>query len=212
MKFIINHDLCADRCRGNWLIRVNLINRRYPDQYHIPYHYIYKIIAKRINLYFSPLSLLCPNRYRFMELYYKTGEVVRKDRTIPARTETVVVFLPDIRCCVPTRVEWDSITSSYEQKLSTVLARSSNAISSSDSNKGSGSSKKTTETIPNITIDAKDDAKKIPDAIEEPSDIQTNAEINELSETISTEQGGDDDNYSTKDKALLNFCSLILSV
>lgn len=36
---------------------------------------------------------------------------------IPARVETVVLFLPDVWSCVPTRIEWDSLHHSYKTKL-----------------------------------------------------------------------------------------------
>lgn len=51
-----------------------------------------------------------------MELYYKRVESVRKGRTT-ARTQTVVVFLPDVRSCLPTRFEWDELTLKYKKRL-----------------------------------------------------------------------------------------------
>lgn len=52
-----------------------------------------------------------------MELYYKRVESVRKGRVHPARTQTVVVFLPDVRSCLPTRFEWDELTIKYKKRL-----------------------------------------------------------------------------------------------
>lgn len=52
-----------------------------------------------------------------MELYYKRVESVRKGRVHPARTQTVVIFLPDIRSCLPTRFEWDELTTKYKKRL-----------------------------------------------------------------------------------------------
>lgn len=49
-----------------------------------------------------------------MELYYRRAESVRKGRTVPARTQTVVIFLPDVRSCLPTRVEWDELNMKYK--------------------------------------------------------------------------------------------------
>lgn len=46
---------------------------------------------------------------------------MRKGRTIPARVETVVIYLPDVRSCVPTRLEWDDLNVSYRQKLDHVI-------------------------------------------------------------------------------------------
>lgn len=56
-------------------------------------------------------------RYRFVELYYRRGESVRKGRTIPARTQTVVIFLPDVRSCLPIRAEWDELCVKYKNHL-----------------------------------------------------------------------------------------------
>lgn len=52
-----------------------------------------------------------------MELYYRRVETVRKGRTIPARTQTVVIYLPDVRSCLPTRLEWDEICIKYKNHL-----------------------------------------------------------------------------------------------
>lgn len=54
-----------------------------------------------------------------MELYYRRVETVRKGRTVPARTQTVVIFLPDVRSCLPTRLEWDELTVKYKNHLET---------------------------------------------------------------------------------------------
>lgn len=61
-------------------------------------------------------------RYRFVELYYRRSDSVRKGRTIPARIETVVIYLPDIRSCIPTRIEWDALQTSYKLKMEQVIA------------------------------------------------------------------------------------------
>lgn len=52
-----------------------------------------------------------------MELYYRRVESVRKGRTVPARTQTVVIFLPDVRSCLPTRFEWDELSIKYKKHL-----------------------------------------------------------------------------------------------
>lgn len=57
-----------------------------------------------------------------MELYYKNGEIVRKDRSTNGRVETVVVYLPDISSCVPTRVEWDALMTDYKRKADSILS------------------------------------------------------------------------------------------
>lgn len=56
-------------------------------------------------------------RYRFVELYYRRGESTHKGKVVPARVETVVLFLPDIWSCVPTRLEWDQLHQSYRKHL-----------------------------------------------------------------------------------------------
>lgn len=83
------------------------------------------IIAVIIILFFF-LSF-CPRRYRFVELYYRRAESVRKGRTIPARVETVVIYLPDVRSCVPTRLEWDALQITYKHKLDQILGQNENA-------------------------------------------------------------------------------------
>lgn len=72
-----------------------------------------------------------------MELYYRRSESVRKGRTIPARVETVVIYLPDVRSCVPTRLEWDALNVSYKQKLEQVTRRSQTAIDTASAAAGS---------------------------------------------------------------------------
>lgn len=83
-----------------------------------------------------------------MELYYKNGEIVRKDRSVAARIETVVMFLPDIRCCVPTRVEWDALIGDYKQKAENIVTDNdgkSLGSGGSGSNKRSVSNSKSTD-------------------------------------------------------------------
>lgn len=50
-----------------------------------------------------------------MELYYHRSESVHKGKTIPARVETVVFFLPEVWNCVPTCLEWDTIILDYKK-------------------------------------------------------------------------------------------------
>lgn len=68
--------------------------------------------------------LLISNRYRFVELYYRRSESIHKGRTIPARIETVVIYLPDVRSCLPTRIEWDGLSANYKQKMEEVIKAS----------------------------------------------------------------------------------------
>lgn len=64
----------------------------------------------------------CTRWYRFVELYYRRSETYnRAGRLIPARIETVVIFLPDIRSCQPTRPEWDELHLSYKSHLERII-------------------------------------------------------------------------------------------
>lgn len=56
------------------------------------------------------------HRYRFVELHYR-----RKGRNDAAKTQTVVIFLPDIRSCVPTRIEWDELNVKYKQHFDATI-------------------------------------------------------------------------------------------
>lgn len=52
-----------------------------------------------------------------MEVYYHRSESVHKEKTIPARVETVVFFLPEVWNCVPSFREWDSTVEEYKRIL-----------------------------------------------------------------------------------------------
>lgn len=42
---------------------------------------------------------------------------------MPSRVETVILFLPDVWSCVPTRLEWDGLHISYKKQLDKKLVR-----------------------------------------------------------------------------------------
>ena len=63
-------------------------------------------------------------RYRFAEIRYYRAEEVRKGRTVPARVETVVLFLPDVWSCSPTRMEWQVTVSRLQSELEMKLSSS----------------------------------------------------------------------------------------
>lgn len=92
----------------------------------------------------SSFLLLISNRYRFVELYYRRSESIHKGRTIPARVETVVIYLPDVRSCLPTRIEWDGLSTSYKQKMDEVIKASESGTDGADasSSKNNESSEK----------------------------------------------------------------------
>ena len=58
------------------------------------------------------------HRYRFAEIRYHRPEETHKGRVVPARVETVVLFLPDVWSCNPSRIEWDSLVVAYKRQLS----------------------------------------------------------------------------------------------
>lgn len=54
-------------------------------------------------------------------MYYRRAESTHKGKLIPARVETVVLFLPDVWSCLPTRLEWDSLQIAYKKQLDRIL-------------------------------------------------------------------------------------------
>lgn len=63
-----------------------------------------------------------------MELYYR-----RKSRNDSAKTQTVVIFLPDVRSCVPTRVEWDELNAKYKQHFETSMKKGGDDVDNNSS-------------------------------------------------------------------------------
>lgn len=59
----------------------------------------------------------CTQWFRFAEIRYLQPGELREGRLLPARVETVVVFLPDVWHCLPTRLEWDALSLGYTQQL-----------------------------------------------------------------------------------------------
>uniref|UniRef100_UPI00398E5C7D cell division cycle and apoptosis regulator protein 1 n=1 Tax=Pristiophorus japonicus TaxID=55135 RepID=UPI00398E5C7D len=59
----------------------------------------------------------CTQWYRFAEIRYHRPEEHHKGRTVPAHVETVVIFLPDVWHCLPTRSEWEALSRGYKQQL-----------------------------------------------------------------------------------------------
>ncbi|XP_078095821.1 cell division cycle and apoptosis regulator protein 1-like isoform X2 [Mustelus asterias] len=60
---------------------------------------------------------VCTQWFRFAEIRYRQPGELREGRLPPARVETVVVFLPDVWHCLPTRLEWDALSLGYTQQL-----------------------------------------------------------------------------------------------
>ncbi|XP_053682207.1 cell division cycle and apoptosis regulator protein 1-like [Sabethes cyaneus] len=63
----------------------------------------------------------CSRWYRFVELYYRRSETYHKGHLIPSRVETVVIFLPDVRSCLPTQQEWEELHLSYKSHLERIV-------------------------------------------------------------------------------------------
>ncbi|CAK9807317.1 Cell division cycle and apoptosis regulator protein 1 [Anthophora plagiata] len=75
----------------------------------------------------------CTQWYRFLELYYRRAETTHKSgRVVPSRVETVILFLPDVWSCVPTKLEWDSLQLSYKKQLERKLLRAASSPDDSD--------------------------------------------------------------------------------
>ncbi|XP_031842114.1 cell division cycle and apoptosis regulator protein 1 isoform X2 [Nomia melanderi] len=75
----------------------------------------------------------CTQWYRFLELYYRRAETTHKSgRVVPSRVETVILFLPDVWSCVPTRLEWDGLQLSYKKQLERKLLRAASNPDDSD--------------------------------------------------------------------------------
>ncbi|KAL0109583.1 hypothetical protein PUN28_014558 [Cardiocondyla obscurior] len=75
----------------------------------------------------------CTQWYRFLELYYRRAETTHKSgRVVPSRVETVILFLPDVWSCVPTRLEWDGLQLNYKKQLERKLLRAASNPDDSD--------------------------------------------------------------------------------
>jgi hypothetical protein len=87
---------------------------------------LYKIPATCDTCYVRILSAaLFQYRYSFAEIRYCRQEEVRKGRTLPARVETVVIFLPDVWTCCPTRLDWQTTVAVYRSHLESKLLTAS---------------------------------------------------------------------------------------
>ncbi|XP_062319317.1 cell division cycle and apoptosis regulator protein 1 isoform X2 [Osmerus eperlanus] len=65
---------------------------------------------------------LCTQWYRFAEIRYHRPEETHKGRTVPAHVETVVLFLPDVWHCLPTRSEWEGLSRGLREQLAEKLS------------------------------------------------------------------------------------------
>ncbi|XP_058799301.1 cell division cycle and apoptosis regulator protein 1-like isoform X2 [Phymastichus coffea] len=91
----------------------------------------------------------CTQWYRFLELYYRRAETTHKSgRVVPSRVETVILFLPDVWRCVPTRLEWDGLHLGYKKQLERKLLRPDDNASDSNAAQAAGVADQKDETIP----------------------------------------------------------------
>lgn len=70
---------------------------------------------------FFPTRFFLCDRYRFAEIRYHRPEETHKGRTVPAHVETVVLFLPDVWHCLPTRSEWEGQSRGLKEQLAEKL-------------------------------------------------------------------------------------------
>ena len=82
--------------------------------------YGFWLIAKFYN--YNPSTIPLCDRYRFLEIRYHRPEETHKGRVLPARVETVVIFVPDVWHLLPTRVEWESTIAAYKKELAEKVA------------------------------------------------------------------------------------------
>uniref|UniRef100_A0A672S3B7 Cell division cycle and apoptosis regulator protein 1 n=1 Tax=Sinocyclocheilus grahami TaxID=75366 RepID=A0A672S3B7_SINGR len=87
---------------------------------------------------------LC-TQYRFAEIRYHRPEETHKGRTVPAHVETVVLFLPDVWHCLPTRSEWEGLSRGLKEKLAEkLLAERKEADGEQEEDKDEDDSKEVT--------------------------------------------------------------------
>lgn len=79
---------------------------------------------------------MCTQWYRFAEIRYIRPEEMHKGRLVPARVETVVLFLPDVWSIRPTCLEWDALRAAYKTHLQKRLAGSSSSSGGGSSSGG----------------------------------------------------------------------------
>ncbi|XP_050391615.1 cell division cycle and apoptosis regulator protein 1-like [Patella vulgata] len=66
----------------------------------------------------------CTKWYRFAEICYLRPAGSHKGRQLDDRVETVVIFMPDVWMCTPSRIEWEELQSAYSKQLQTKIASS----------------------------------------------------------------------------------------
>lgn len=56
-------------------------------------------------------------RFRFLEVHYHRAEISHHGKVVPARVETVVIFVPDVWSATPNRVDWEKLNDDYKSAL-----------------------------------------------------------------------------------------------
>lgn len=154
-----------------------------------------------------------PLRYRFVELYYRRSEQNHaRGGVTPARVETVVIFLPDVRSCMPNRLEWETVSGNYKTALQTLLT---NKLCVNDGDKKTPATiadniadDSSASTIPVITIsDDNDTAEPTVTTVPTIDNSSTNININSNnnSDAITIDEDAvvdDDDVVAVDDKSL----------
>ncbi|KAL0279865.1 UNVERIFIED_CONTAM: hypothetical protein PYX00_001337 [Menopon gallinae] len=59
----------------------------------------------------------CTHWYRFAEIYYHRSKSTHKGKQIPARVETVVIYIPDVWSAMPSCLEWDALQLNLKKQL-----------------------------------------------------------------------------------------------
>lgn len=110
-----------------------------------------------------------------MELYYYRRESGRGTR------ETVVVFMPDVRSCVPTADEWTALKGQYKTALQRVLDQNHNSSKASNSNVEQPSSDSTSKKSDEIDVERRP-------ATKEPAQTISGVEAEEKEATDADQQ------------------------
>ncbi|BES94462.1 DBC1 [Nesidiocoris tenuis] len=59
----------------------------------------------------------CTQWFRFLEVHYHRAEISHHGKVVPARVETVVIFVPDVWSATPNRVDWEKLNDDYKSAL-----------------------------------------------------------------------------------------------
>lgn len=128
-------------------------------------------------------------RYRFVELYYHRRET--------GRVHTVVVYMPDVRSCLPTAEEWQGLRKQYKMALQRVLDQNHNSSSPKTSNSNPDSSSS------NVKAEEgeKDETPAEAEEQENAEDVKAEEDKMETSEAGQAEQGDEDKAERMADEA-----------